>query len=165
MNPETLRELPRDSVFYSLLRSAMSDFAKANGFGRFDKHFSDVLGYASKTGHIQLSASLSDVGFRKFSIYEFSIVLRELGTSAASAVNRLLEGTGLVCIPSASASVDVQNFSVLHLVKSGELAKDILAALEDGKLSKDEKLSIHKDLQVLLDFLVGLRDSLELYNG
>lgn len=78
-------------------------------------------------------------------------------------INRLLEGTGLHCIPSSSSPLpDIQSFGILHSIKSGELSKALLAALDDGEITKQEKAEIYKHLSDLNVFLASLRETLEL---
>ncbi len=157
------RDVPRDSVIYELLRNALSSYAKANQLGYYGAHFASVLGYETRSADIQFLAGIQEVSARRISFDDMAVLIRKLGTASAPVVNRLLEGTGLHCMPSSSSPLpDIQSFGILHSIKSGELSKALLAALDDGEITKQEKAEIYKHLSDLNVFLASLRETLEL---
>ncbi len=161
MDYSKLRLVPRDSIIYSLLRSACADYTKENNLGRYDSYFASVLGHTSPTGNIQFVSSIQDVSLRKFSLDEFVVLIRELGVGSQDVINRLLDGTGLICIPvEAPLLPSVEAFGVLHLVKSGHLAEVLTNALSDGEIDKKESVALHKSIGELISLLSSVKSML-----
>ena len=112
----------------------------------------------------QFASSVQDVSVEKLSLDEFVVLVREVGVGSAPVLNRLLEGTGLACVPLVvdSSPVDFFSFPLEHTSKVGDLSSTLLEAYEDKRLSKDEKVAIHKKISSLIGFLSAFKDSLEL---
>lgn len=160
------RDVPRDAVMYSLLRSALANFAKENSLGRYDHHFASVLGYDSKTAHVQFLAGLGEVSARMFSVDEFVVLIRELGLNASPVINQLLSGTGLVCVPSEKTDFEkISHFPALHLISSGSLVSSLKNALSDDKLTTKEKSEIASGIDEIMALLASLRDSVKEYGN
>ncbi|MDD3467067.1 MAG: hypothetical protein PHE67_07945 [Campylobacterales bacterium] len=157
------RDVPRDAVFYELLRNALIAYAKENSLGYYGTHFASVLGYETKTADIQFLAGIQEVSARRISFDDVAVLLRKVGLHSAPVVNRLLEGTGLHCVPaSATPLPNIHTFGIIHSIKSGELSKALLSALDDGEITVSEKKEIYKLLSDLNVFLSSLRETLEL---
>ncbi len=164
MDFEKTRFQPRDAVMYTLLRDALSAFAKKEGFGRYDSHFATVLGYTSKNGNIQFLSSIQDVSVRRFGLDEFCVLIRELGLESSPIINRMLEGSGLICVSADSPTLDsISSFPVIHLIKSGELASSLVSALQDGALTKKEEVEIFEQIDSIIGFLSSLRHTVKEY--
>lgn len=164
MNFDKARELPRDSVLYGLLRDAIDKYAKEHQIVNKYDYFAAILCYDSRTRGNQLLMSLMDVSLRKLSLDELKILLSTFGTDSSAFANRLLEGTGLVCVPVDAPEIsNIEQFSALHLIRSGELAKSLLSSLEDKSLDKKEKVEIYGQIDSLIGFLSSLRETIEEY--
>jgi hypothetical protein len=110
--------------------------------------------------------SLMDVSLRKLSLDELKILVSTLGSDISAFINRLLDGTGLVCVPAkAPVLSNIEQFSALHLIRSGELAKSLISALEDKTIDKKEKVEIYRQIDSLIGFLSSLRETVEAYEN
>jgi hypothetical protein len=164
MNKKGLRPRNRDSVLYATIRECKQAFCKAHGISSYSQYFSDLLGFAPSRQHTAYQAIVQNNSEKKFSLDDFQVCIRELDEYAMPIINRLLDGTNLVCLPitkTTSKKVDFNSFSLLNFEKNGLLATDILNALADGEISEREKAILVTDISSILGLLATLLSELK----
>jgi hypothetical protein len=162
MSLKKTRLIARDSVLYRLLKNSLKEYAKTNGIANYGEYFSEVLCYDSTTRQNQFLMSIAEESFRKLSLDEFKILIDTLGSDASVVINRLLDQTGLMCVPVNSPSIpDIKDFSIIQSIKTGELSQSLLDALSDGTLSTKERAEIEEHIDGLIHFLGSLRGTVK----